>query len=84
MGSPYYFNRVKIWSKLNRNIKRNINWMNLREENEGVNIILKQANKLIKKDKFSSLEYALYYIKQEEESKKKKHKMDVSKLMFFN
>lgn len=58
--------------------------MNLREENEGVNIILKQANKLIKKDKFSSLEYALYYIKQEEESKKKKHKMDVSKLMFFN
>ena len=58
--------------------------MNLREENEGVNIILKQANKLIKKDKFSSLEYALYYIKQEEESKKKKHRMDVSKLMFFN
>ena len=58
--------------------------MNLREENEGVNIILKQANKLIKKDKFSSLESALYYIKQEEESKKKKHKMDVSKLMFFN
>ena len=58
--------------------------MNLREENEGVNIILKQANKLIKKDKFSSLEYDLYYIKQEEESKKKKHKMDVSKLMFFN
>lgn len=83
MGSPYS-NRVKIWSKLNRDIKKNINWMNLREENEGVNIILKQANKLIKKDKFSSLEYALYYIKQEEESKKKKHKMDVSKLMFFN
>ena len=46
--------------------------LNLREENEGVNIILKQANKAIKKDKVSSLEYGLYYIKQEEESKKKK------------
>ena len=47
--------------------------LNLREENEGVNIILKQANKSIKKDKFSALEYGIYYIKQEEESKKKKH-----------
>ena len=28
--------------------------MNLREENEGVNIILKQANKSIAKDKFSA------------------------------
>ena len=34
--------------------------MNLREENEGLNIILKQANKSIKKDKFSALEYGLY------------------------
>lgn len=46
--------------------------LNLREENEGVNIILKQANKSIKKDKFSALEYGIYYIKQEEDSKKKK------------
>lgn len=58
--------------------------MNLREENEGVNIILKQANKSIKKDKFSALEYALYYIKQEEDSKKKRHYIDVSKLLMFN
>ena len=29
--------------------------LNLREENEGINIILKQANKSIKKDKFSAL-----------------------------
>ena len=58
--------------------------MNLREENEGVNIILKQANKSIKKDKFSSLEYALYYIKQEEDNKKKRHCLDVSKLLMFN
>lgn len=58
--------------------------LNLREENEGVNIILKQANKSIKKDKFSALEYALYYIKQEEDSKKKRHHIDVSKLLMFN
>lgn len=58
--------------------------MNLREENEGVNIILKQANKAIKKDKFSALEYALYYIKQEEDSKKKRHHIDISKLLMFN
>ena len=48
--------------------------MNLREENEGINIILKQANKSVKKDKFSAFEYGLYYIKIEEESKKKKKK----------
>jgi hypothetical protein len=56
--------------------------VNLREENEGVNIILKQANKGIKKDKFSSLEYALYYIKQEEDSKRKKKKFNVKDFMF--
>lgn len=58
--------------------------MNLREENEGVNIILKQANKTIKKDKFSAFEYGLYYIKQQEDSKKKKHKNRVSDMMFIN
>mgnify|MGYP004580239143 FL=1 len=57
--------------------------MNLREENEGVNIILKQANKAIKKDKVSSLEYGLYYIKQEEESKKKK-RFSAKDWMFLN
>ena len=58
--------------------------MNLREENEGVNIILKQANKTIKKDKFSAFEYGLYYIKQAEDSKKKKKKFKISDLMFMN
>ena len=58
--------------------------MNLREENEGINIILKQANKGIKKDKFSAFEYGLYYIKIEEESKKKKKKFKVSDMMFSN
>ena len=50
--------------------------MNLREENEGINIILKQASKRIPKDKFSAFEYTLYYIKQEEDSKKKKKRFN--------
>jgi len=58
--------------------------LNLREENEGVNIILKQANKRIHKDKFSSFEYGLYYIKIEEESKKKKKKFKASDYAFMN
>lgn len=57
--------------------------LNLREETEGVNIILKKANKSIKKDKFSAFEYGLYYIKQQEDSKKKK-KFRISDMMFIN
>ena len=56
--------------------------MNLREENEGINIILKQANKGIKKDKFSAFEYGLYYIKMEEENKKKRKHGKISDYMF--
>ena len=56
--------------------------MNLREENEGVNIILKQVNKSIKKDKFSAAEYGLLYIKEEEERKKKKKKFRAADMMF--
>ena len=48
--------------------------LNLREETEGININLKRANKSIKKDKFSAFEYGLYYIKQVEDSKRRKHK----------
>ena len=58
--------------------------MNLREENEGVNIILKQANRGIKKDKFSAFEYGLYYIKEEEDNKKKKKKFNAADWQFFN
>ena len=58
--------------------------MNLREENEGTNIILKQANKGIKKDKFSSFEYGLLYIKIEEDSKKKKKRFNAKEWMFMN
>ena len=57
--------------------------LNLVEENEGVNIILKQSSKGIKKDKFSAFEYGLYYIKQEEDRKKKRKTRDISKMMFF-
>lgn len=58
--------------------------LNLREENEGVNIILKQANKTIRKDKFSSLEYLLLYIKQEEDQKKNRKKIRADQLLMFN
>ena len=52
--------------------------LNLVEENEGVNIILKQSNRGIKKDKFSAFEY------QEEDRKKKKKKRNISEMMFFS
>lgn len=59
--------------------------LNLREENEGVNIILKQANKRIPKDKFSALEYGIYYIKQEEDSRRKrKKKFNAAEWKFYN
>lgn len=58
--------------------------LNLREENEGINIILKQANRSISKDKVSSLEYGLYYIREEEENKKRKKKFNVKDFMFMN
>lgn len=57
---------------------------NLREENEGVNIILKQVNKKIKKDKFSSFEYGLYYIKKEEDKKKKRKRFSAKDLMLMS
>ena len=57
---------------------------NLREENEGVNINLKQVNKRIRKDKFSSMEYGLYYLKLEEDKKRRKKKFVASDWAFFN
>jgi len=38
--------------------------LNLVEDNQGTNIILKQDSRSIKKDKFSAFVYGLYYIKQ--------------------
>ena len=57
--------------------------LNLVEENEGVNIILKQSSKGIRKDKFSAFEYGLYYIKQEEDRKKRKKSRNIADMMFF-
>lgn len=57
--------------------------MNLIEENEGVNINLKQATRTIKKDKFSALIYALYWCKLQEDSKKKRKSVDLSHMMLF-
>lgn len=58
--------------------------LNLREENEGINITLKQVNKGIRKDKFSAFIYGLYYIKYEEENKKKKKKFSAKDWQFMN
>lgn len=58
--------------------------LNLVEQNEGVNIILKQASRAIKKDKFSAFAYGLYYIKKEEERSKRRKKHNFANFMFFN
>ena len=57
--------------------------LNLAEENEGVNIILKQINRGIRKDKFSAFIYGLYYIKQIEEKRRRRHGGRLSSMMFF-
>ena len=58
--------------------------LNLRQDNEGINIILKQASRSIGHDKFSALCYGLYYIKQEEEDKKRHHKFNAAAFSFMN
>lgn len=58
--------------------------LNLVEDNEGVNIILKQSSRSIKKDKFSAFIYGLYYIKQEEDKKNKRRGRSITDFMFFN
>lgn len=58
--------------------------LNLVESNEGVNIILKQSSRSIPKDRFSALEYGLYYVKKDEDSKRKKKKRDIRDFMFFD
>lgn len=59
--------------------------LNLVEQNDtNRNIILKPSSRAIKKDKVSALGYGLYYIKQEEERKRKRHGRDISKMLFMN
>ena len=58
--------------------------LNLVEENEGVNTILKQSTKTIKKDKFSAFEYGLLYIKKEEAKRKKRGSRNFANMMFYS
>lgn len=58
--------------------------LNLVEENEGVNIILKRVSRGIPKDRFSAFIYGLFYIKQEEDRSRKKKKRNIKDFMFFN
>lgn len=58
--------------------------LNLIEDNEGANIILKRSSKAIQKDKFSALEYGLYYIKLDEDKKKKRRGKNLKDFMFFS
>ena len=57
--------------------------LNLVEENEGVNIILKQSSRGIPKDRFSAFEYGLYYIKQQEDKGRQRKRRKISDFMFF-
>jgi len=57
--------------------------LNLVEENEGVNIILKQSSRGIKKDKFSAFEYGLYHIKKEEDRNRKRKTRNIADMMFY-
>lgn len=57
---------------------------NLIQDNEGVNVILKQSSKKIKKDKVSALIYGMYYCKMDAEKRGKRKLKDITKMMFFN
>ena len=61
-----------------------IEMLNLHEENQGVNIILKPYNKNIKRDKVSALVYGIYYIREEEDNKRKRSRHSISEYMFMN
>ena len=58
--------------------------LNLVEENEGVNIILKRVSRSVPKDRFSAFIYGLYYIKLEEDRSRKKKKRGIAGLMLFS
>jgi hypothetical protein len=58
--------------------------LNLVESTDGVNIILKQSSRGIKKDKFSAFIYGLYYIKQEEDKKVRRRHSGLGQMMFFS
>lgn len=57
--------------------------LNLIQENEGMNIILKQSSRGINKDKFSAFIYGLYCIKEEEILNKKRKSKSITDFLFF-
>lgn len=57
--------------------------MNLIQDNEGANIILKQSSRKIKKDKFSALIYGLYWCLLEDQRRGKKKNRDISKMTLY-
>ncbi|MCI1763647.1 DNA-packaging protein [Heyndrickxia oleronia] len=57
--------------------------MNLRSEHQGNSVILKQISRRIGKDKFSSLEYGLWYIKGLEDKNINRSKINLYDYMFF-
>lgn len=57
---------------------------NLVEENEGINIILKQSSRGILKDKVSAMIYGLYYIKILEEKSRGRRKFNIKDFLLFN
>lgn len=56
--------------------------LNLREETEGINIRLKPANKNLGHDKFSSLLYGIYYIREIEDGRLRRGHKNFAKCMF--
>lgn len=57
--------------------------LNLIEETQGINIILKRNNTSIPKDKFSAFSYGLHWIKIEEDKLKRRKGRNLSKMMCF-
>jgi hypothetical protein len=57
--------------------------LNLVEESEGLNIILKPASRKIKHDKFSALIYGLYYCKLQEDRKRGRASRNLSEFLMF-
>ena len=58
--------------------------LNLIQDNEGINIILKQSSRGTGKDRFSAFIYGLYYIKQQEDKNNRKKKRNINDFLFFS
>jgi len=58
--------------------------LNLVEENEGINIILKQSVRKILKDKASAFFYGLYFIKLQEDQQRNRRKFKIQDLLMMN